>query len=126
MRVAYVDSSVVVAIAFAEPGGPALAKRLKSFPRLCSAPFLEAELLAALCRETQPLDEGWLSALTWVHPGRPLRQEISRVLESGYLRGADCWHLATALYLAPDPRELTFLTLDQRQRDVAATLGFAT
>lgn len=33
--------------------------------------------------------------------------------------------LATALYLAPDPSELTFLTLDQRQQRVAAALGFA-
>ncbi|MGH7593917.1 MAG: PIN domain-containing protein [Gemmatimonadales bacterium] len=126
MRVAYVDSSVVLAIAFAERGGPTLAKRLKRFPRLCSAPLLEAEVLAALRREEQPLDEGWLDSLTWIHPERPLRQEISRVLKTGYLRGADCWHLATALYVAPNPRDLTFLTLDARQRDHAAALGFAT
>ena len=120
------DSSVVLAIAFAERGAPSLAKRMKAFQRLCSAPFLEAEVLAAVRREKRTLDEDWVSALTWVHPARPLRQEIARVLGAGYLRGADCWHLATALYLATDPRKLTFLTLDARQRDVATALGFAT
>jgi hypothetical protein len=40
------------------------------------------------------------------------------------MRGADCWHLATALYVAPNPSELTFLTLDLAQRKVAKTLGF--
>ncbi|MEW5918795.1 MAG: hypothetical protein AB1762_20505, partial [Gemmatimonadota bacterium] len=37
---------------------------------------------------------------------------------------ADCWHLATALYLAPDPAELTFVKLDDAQRRVAKSLGF--
>jgi hypothetical protein len=45
---------------------------------------------------------------------------------AGYLRGADCWHLATALYLAPNPSDLTFLTLDDTQRKIAKTLGFRT
>ncbi len=61
-----------------------------------------------------------------IFPLRSLSDEIARVLDAGYLRGADCWHLATALYLAPDPRELTFVTLDARQREVAETLRFAT
>lgn len=126
MKLAYIDSSVVLAIAFGERGAQALAKRLKNFPQLCSAPFLEAEVLAALRRENITLDEGWLASLTWVQAGRPLRQEIVRVLGAGYLRGADCWHLATALYLAPNPRDLAFLTLDERQRDIATKLGFVT
>jgi hypothetical protein len=42
------------------------------------------------------------------------------------VRGADCWHLATALYLAPDPGELTFVTLDAHQQSVAKSLGFRT
>jgi hypothetical protein len=46
------------------------------------------------------------------------------VLDAGYLRGADCWHVATALYVSPEPSRLSFLTLDERQRDVARTLGF--
>ena len=49
----------------------------------------------------------------------------AEVLGAGYVCGADCWHLATALYLAGDrPGELSFVTLDHQQRAVAAELGF--
>jgi hypothetical protein len=47
------------------------------------------------------------------------------VLRVGYRRGADSWHLATALYLAPDPVAISFLTLDEPQLRVARALGFA-
>lgn len=60
-----------------------------------------------------------------IMPARSLRPEFTAVLATGYVRGADCFHLAVALSLSPDPRELTFLTLDKRQRDVAKALGFA-
>lgn len=125
MSVAYVDSSVLVAIAFSEAGAAAAVRRMKACSRLLSAPLLEAEFLCALRREGRRLDEGWLSALTWVLPDRSLRPEIDQVLEAGQVRGADCWHLATALWLTPDPSELVFLTLDRRQREVATALGFA-
>jgi hypothetical protein len=65
-----------------------------------------------------------LDFVTWIYPNRPLAREIERVAGVGYLRGADLWHLANALFLAPEPRELTFLTLDKRQREVAVELGF--
>ena len=58
-------------------------------------------------------------------PDRPLHTEIAKVLAAGYLRGADCWHLATALYLSVDPSQLAFTTADDRQRTVARALGFA-
>jgi hypothetical protein len=48
------------------------------------------------------------------------------VLEHGYLRGADLWHLACALFVVDEPDMLTFLTLDTRQQEVAAALGFHT
>jgi hypothetical protein len=51
---------------------------------------------------------------------------MSRVLEVGYLGGADLWHLACALYLVEDPPEMSFITLDDRQGTVAAGLGFET
>lgn len=126
MKAAYADSSIVVAIAFDERGAAALAKRVKGFELLFSAPLLEAEVRSALHREQRVVDDGLLTPLRWVHPDRPLRPEIIRVLEAGSVRGADCWHLATALYLAPEPSELAFLTLDQRQREVASVLGFVT
>lgn len=54
----------------------------------------------------------------------PLSDEIQTVLSAGYLRGADCWHVAVALSYAP-ARDLTFLSLDRAQRAVAVKLGFA-
>ena len=39
-------------------------------------------------------------------------------------RGADLWHIATALYLAREPGAISFVTLNERQRAVAVALGF--
>lgn len=68
--------------------------------------------------------EPWLAGLEWVNPERSLRPEIEAVLDAGYVRGADCWHLATALYLSLEPADISFLTLDKRQGEVARALGF--
>jgi hypothetical protein len=124
MKVAYVDTSCLVAIAFGEPGSVALARRLHAFDDLVSSNLLEAELLATFAREDVEPDADLLSGVSWVIPDRPLRAEISRVLASGYVRGADCWHLAAALYLAEEPSTISFLTLDDRQQSVARGLGF--
>jgi hypothetical protein len=85
---------------------------------------LEAEFRAALLREGVEPEEDILAGLSWVLPDRPLHEEIARVLAAGYVRGADCWHLATALYLAEDPATISFLTLDERQAAVSQALGF--
>ena len=124
MNIAYVDTSALVAIAFGERGGKALARRLEQFDELFSANLLEAELRASFTREGVPLDDPLLSWITWVLPHRPLSREITAVLAAGYLRGADLWHLASAVYLVGAPRLASFITLDQRQAEVAATLGF--
>jgi len=126
VRAAYVDTSCLVAIAFGEPQGSATTDRLKQFDRLFSANLLEAELRGSFLREGVPSDQAMLSWISWVLPDRPLSREITAVLATGYLRGADLWHLACALYLAGAPRDLTFLTLDQRQEEVARKLGFPT
>ena len=126
MTRAYVDSSVIVAIAFEERTAPAQAQRLRAFDAIHSAQLLEAELRSALCREQREFNSRLVDAIGWVSPARSLSPEIETVLAAGYLRGADCWHLATALYLSPDPGAITFLTLDARQRDVAKLLGFVT
>ena len=126
MKFAYVDSSCLVAIAFDEVGAGRLAARLRRFDRLFSSNLLEAELRSALVREgVDDRADGLLSWITWVYPNRPLAAEFARITAAGYLKGADLWHLANALFLAPDRKELTFLTLDRRQRDVARNLGFA-
>jgi predicted nucleic acid-binding protein len=121
---AYVDTSCLVAIAFGERGARATARRLSSFGDLVASNLLEAELRSAFLREQATGVEDLLESIRWVSPERPLSAEISRVLAAGYLRGADCWHLATALYLSPNPAELAFVTLDARQGAVAVSLGF--
>ena len=124
MRLVYVDSSCLVAIAFEEPGADDLARDLSSYDRLFAGNLLEAEVLSALSREGIESTAGLLTAITWVHPDRPLTDEYQRVLAAGYLRGADLWHVAAALFLDPTARELRFLSLDRKQVEVAARLGF--
>ena len=126
MSVAYVDTSVLVAIAFDERDGQPLARRLGRFSALLASNLLEAELRAACAREKCTFAEALLADLKWVFPDRSLAPELGAVLTAGYQRGADLWHLACALYVATSPGDISFLTLDQRQRLVARTLGFQT
>ena len=126
MTVAYIDTSCLVAVAFAEPGYDEVAHRLDTFSRLLSSNLLEAELRAVFAREGREFDDGYLSGLDWIIPDRPLSSELGTVLDAGYLRGADLWHLATALYLAREPDQISFITLDRRQRIVAVRCGFRT
>jgi predicted nucleic acid-binding protein len=126
MRAVYVDSSVILSIAFDEPPGTGVRARLADFDRVFATPLLEAEVLAAGRREQVNTASALLSDLSWVLDTGRLTDEIGLVLRAGYVRGADCWHLATALFLDPEATSLTFLTLDDRQRAVAEALGFRT
>ena len=120
----FVDSSAVIAIAFTEPNAIVARRRFRAARRVQAAQLLEAEVRAACRREDRSFDEQLLGAIEWVLPDRSLGVEIDRVLAAGHLGGADCWHLAMALFAAPDPHHATFLTLDVRQRAVAKALGF--
>ena len=62
------------------------------------------------------LDQGpWRRIYTWPE------WEIVRVLSANWpLRGADLWHLATAVTLRKEFPELTFLTFDNRLKNAAA------
>ena len=124
MSVAYVDSSVLVAIAFQDERSASLVDRLADFDRLSCSNLVEAEVSSVCRREMIEPDPDIMSDISWIFPDRPLSPEIARVLGVGYLRGADLWHLATALYFASEPRDMAFVTLDIRQRDVAEALGF--
>jgi predicted nucleic acid-binding protein len=124
MKLAYVDTSCLVAISFGEARAAALSRRLRTFDELLSANLLEAELRATFVRERIPYTSQLAFPISWILPDRPLTDEIARVLDTGYVRGADCWHLATALYLAEDPEAISFVTLDERQATVARALGF--
>ncbi len=124
MTTAYVDSSVIVAVAFGEAGQADSERHMEQFSDLRSSNLLEAEVRAAYLRTGRRYDAQILSGIRWVIPDRPLTLEISKVLEAGYVRGADLWHLATALHIAADPQVVTFITLDAQQRRVARALRF--
>ena len=86
----------------------------------------EAEFESVCLREgvTNPTPD-YLSAISWVFPSRPLTAEVKRVAGAGYLRGGDLWHVACALFVSADPSQISFLTLDERQKKVSRALGFA-
>ena len=123
---AVVDSSCIVAVAFHEPAAERVTLRMHGYAELFAANLLEAEVHAAARREGRHLAATLTENLQWIHPLRPLNAEIAAVFEAGYLRGADAWHVACALWLAGDsPADLDFLTLDRRQADIAAALGLS-
>ena len=126
MATAYIDASGMVAVAFNEPRGPEFERRLSEFDSLLSSNFLEAEVRSAFANPERGREyiPALLSGVRWIIPDRPLLREIETALAAGYLRGGDLWHVAVSLYFFPDPSEITFLTLDNRQRTVAAALGF--
>ena len=124
MTAAYVDSSAMVAVALGEPAWELLAERMGGFSDLHSSNLLEADVRAAYARERIVFASVVLVRIQWVFPSRSLSTEMATVLQAGYLRGADLWHVSVALYMARNPAEMCFLTLDQRQRETAASLGF--
>lgn len=126
MPTAYVDTSCVAAIAFGEPGASAIAARLAEFDQLVASNLLEAELHSACVRTGTPINPNWTAAFVWLTPHGSMSLEFARALTAGYLRGADLWHVATALRSFANTVQVTFLTLDLKQRAVAAAPGLAT
>ena len=124
MSAAYVDTSVLAGIAFGEPAAERFAVALNRFDRVLSSNLLDAEMRAVFERESEAFEDDVMAGIDWVLPTRPLSAEFARALGAGYLRGADLWHVATALYVSPQPDRLTFATLDVEQGRVASALGF--
>jgi len=125
LKAAYVDTSSVLAVYLLEPGHRRVRDALDEYDEILSSNLLEAEIRSAMLREgLESPDLELLERLVWVFPSRPLSEELSTVLSAGYLRGADLWHLACALYLRGPHNEVEFLTLDRRQLKVAERLGF--
>jgi predicted nucleic acid-binding protein len=122
---AYVDSSCLIAIATSEPGYREVRARLARFDKLFSSTLLEAEVRAVLARkgETRRLGNIW-AWVSWVIPYRRLTQEMDQVLGAGAPRGSDLWHLASAVFLRTRVGDLSFLTLDAGQAEIARSLGF--
>jgi hypothetical protein len=125
MRLAYVDTSCLVAVAFDEPAADEMIHQLRDCDRLFASNLLEAELRSALRREG--IEHGaahLVSGLSWFYPNRSLRPEFVDVLKHGYVKGADLWHLACALFMKRRVEGLLFFTLDKRQQNIATRLGF--
>ncbi len=123
MSAVYVDTSVLAGIAFGEPAATQIAPQLDRYDRLISSNLLEAEMRAVFQRENESFREDVIAGIEWVLPTRPLTAEFATALSAGYLRGADLWHVATALYVSPHSQSLSFATLDAQQRRVASALG---
>jgi hypothetical protein len=124
---AYLDTSLLIKLKFQR--SPARErKHVASYRQLFSSELLIAELFAFGKRER--IDESILlkaiQGLSWVVPDRPILPEIQRIQGGQYVRGADLWHLACALYLVPRPKGIGFLTRDRQQKEAAKELGFAT
>lgn len=125
MKVAYIDTSSILAVYLLEPGHRKVLEALDRYDEILSSNLLEAELRSAMLREGLDGPElELLERLVWVLPSRPLSGELSKVLSAGYLGGADSWHLACALYIRGSNDGVEFVTLDRRQREVAERLGF--
>ena len=97
MRIAYVDSSCLIAVALQEEGAGELLVRLSRF------------------------DRSWLD---WIQPYRRLTPEMEQIPALGRPRGADLWHLACALFVRPKLKDLHLLTRDGGQSDIAQALDF--
>ena len=124
MRIAYIDTSCLVAIAFGEAGATKVASRLERMDRLfgpiCSRQSCGRRLLAKSSRLTGRTTLEYHR----VYPNRPLSGEFERVMVEGYVKGADLWHLACALFLAPEPKDSRSSRSTKRQEEVARRLGF--
>ncbi|MFI5297949.1 MAG: PIN domain-containing protein [Polyangiales bacterium] len=127
MKRAYVDTSALVAVQFGELDRPRVLKVLRAHDALVSTSLVVAEMLATLRRANLPVGSAGplLKRIERLALPDDLRDECEQALAVGALRGADLWHVATALRLAGKHRKrLTFCSLDQAQRGVAAGLGF--
>ncbi len=124
MNIAYIDTSALVAIAFNEPSASILTEKISKCEKVISSSLLEAEIRSAFVRERVEFPESLLSGIGWILPERPLTKELAITLDAGYLRGADLWHVASALYAVNDPRQVFFATLDYKQECVAREIGF--
>lgn len=128
-KIAYVDTSVLVAIQFHQPSGARAWRMLQSYETLFISSLTFAEVYATLARERQPLSsaDALLARCDVVVPDGDLRIELTHVMAAGSLRGADAWHCAVALAIAGNKarKRMAILTLDAAQAAVAAKLGFA-
>ena len=124
----YLDTSAWIAWKFGQNGKELLAKVLLKQNTVLSSPLLVAEYLAFL-KKTKQLEnvryEDDLEFIRWIYPADSLIESCAECARCHYLRGADLYHLATALWFAQGLRkDLRFLTCDIEQARAAQKIGF--
>lgn len=127
MKIAYIDSSYFIAVIFGENNSTQYSKFISRFDNVVSSVLLEAEVLSTAKREQLPLQEveNLLSVVRFLHIEGSLRPYLRKVFECGYLRGADAFHVASALWCSEArTTDMHFLTLDKNQASIADILGF--
>lgn len=127
MKIGYIDTSVLVAMAFDDAGGAFIARSVKGFDRLYSSNLLEAEFLSAAKKENRLNDAtAFIKPIRFVYPDANLTQYHQQVLVEDNIEGSALHHLSCALYLFQTPSEVFFLSLHPTQATLAAKLGFQT
>lgn len=135
VRTLYWDASAVVSVLVTEGHSRSSRSRLREGGTHLLSTLAYAEALAAVSRRVRErqapaatarelrsrlLGEPWRPVT--VQPSWATLDEVSR---DHALRGADLWHLATALTLRQNIPELLLLTYDGRLHAAAAALGIA-
>lgn len=126
-KVAYLDTSVLVALMLEERLRESVLEVLSRFRKPVSHHLAEAELLSVCSREQVSIDTGLtaISRVEIVYPRAQLSEQFQEILTRGYVREADLLHLGCALWLAGKTLEhLGFLSLDKKQSAIATKLGF--
>lgn len=122
----YLDSSAIVKLAIDEPESTALRSYLRRRGPLVSSALARAEVLRALLGEGDAgLARGRdvLSRLDLIRVNDRLL-DAAGVLLPEDVRSLDAIHLATALQLGGDVRQI--VTYDEQMADAAAALGLRT
>lgn len=126
MQALYIDSSALMALLFKQSDHINIKKIMINANELISSNLIIAECFSACTREKFDKILCWefLQEISMVIPESKLQLELEKVFHCGYLRGANAYHLACALYLDNNTQELGFLSRDQNQCLVAQQLGF--
>lgn len=126
MGVTYLDSSAIVKLAVAEPESAALRRHLRRRRPLVSSALARTEVLRALLPAGAMAIASGRSALADIDLARVNDRVLNAAgaLLPDELRSLDAIHLATALQLGDDVRQL--VTYDERMAEAARTLGLRT
>jgi predicted nucleic acid-binding protein len=128
-RVIYWDSSAILSALFTDTHSKTAKKWVDTKGLHFISTLANAEVSAVIARMKREhvLVETLVNAAFEILDQGPWRRiytlpewEIVRVLAAKWpLRGADLWHLATAITLQKDFPELTFVTFDKRLKNAA-------